>query len=121
MLLHLDLKQRVEDKYGAQLDGEITLKQDAMIVPMGRGLVVEVRYLNPEEYSILWTRTDAQFRIDTAPLHRNLDTFPNHMHDRDGNVVADFLTRPGADPWDNVSRVLDHLLTMPFPEAGGGS
>lgn len=117
MSLHLELKARIEAHYADQLDGEMQLKQDALLALFDTGLAVELRYLNPNEYSIQWAWGDAELRIDTAPLHKELSTFPNHLHDADANLHPDTLTVPGRDPWDNVRQLIDKLLQDPLLES----
>lgn len=117
MSLHLELKTQIEAHYAEQLDGEVQLKQDALLALFDSGLAVEFRYLNSDEYSIQWAWGDAELRIDTAPLHRELSTFPNHLHDADGNLRPDTLTTPGREPWDNVRQLMDGLLQDPLLES----
>ncbi|TCV83274.1 toxin-antitoxin system TumE family protein [Sulfurirhabdus autotrophica] len=117
MSLHIDLKESIEAHYPDQLDGEIQLKQDALLVMFDSGLALELRYLNPHEYSIQWAWGDAELRIDTAPLHKELSTFPNHLHNADGHLLPDLLTVPGRAPWDNVKQLIDALLLDPLLES----
>lgn len=117
MSLHLELQAQIEEHYADQLEGETQLKQDALIALFDNGLAVELRYLNPHEYSIQWAWGDAELRIDTAPLHQELSTFPNHLHDADAKLQADTLTVPGREPWDNVRHLIDRLLQDPILES----
>lgn len=113
MNLHLELKDKIEAHYAGQLYGEAVLKQDALLVTFDDGLQVELRYPDPEEYSIAWLWGSALMRVDTAPTHPGIGTFPNHFHDLDGNVREDRLTRPGAEPWGNVRSLLDAVRQDP--------
>lgn len=117
MSLHLELQAKIEEHYADQLNGETQLKQDALIAIFDTGLAVELRYLNPHEYSIQWSWGDAELRIDTAPLHKELSTFPNHLHDADAKLRADTLTAPGREPWDNIRQLFDRLLQDPILES----
>jgi hypothetical protein len=117
MSLHLELKSRIEGQYANQLDGEIQLKQDALLALFDTGLALELRYPNPNEYSIQWSWGDAELRIDTAPLHKELSTFPNHFHDATAKLNADTLTVPGREAWDNVRQLIDRLLQDPLLES----
>lgn len=117
MSLHLELQSKIGEHYADQLDGEMQLKQDALIAVFDTGLAIEFRYLNANEYSIQWAWGDAELRIDTAPLHRELSTFPNHLHDADARLKADTLTVPGREPWDNVRQLVDRLLQDPMLES----
>lgn len=117
MSLHMDLQAHIEAHYADRLDGATQLKQDALLALFDTGLAVELRYLNPNDYSIQWAWGDAELRIDTAPLHRELSTFPNHLHDADARLRPDLLTVPGREPWDNVRSVIDRLLEAPIFES----
>jgi hypothetical protein len=114
MMLHLQLKEQIEQHFAARLNRDVVLLQDALQLSLDNGVEAEIRYLNPAEYSIHWLYGEAGFRVDTAPLHADLKTFPNHMHDMEGNVLHDRLTVHGAEPWHNVRAVLDALIENPL-------
>lgn len=114
MLLHLELKAMIEERYGDRLTGAPAVSLDALTVNFVSGLVVELQYLNSNEYSVQWLWRDILLRIDTAPVHPGLATFPNHFHGADGMVKADMLTVPGREPWDNVCRLMDAVVQDPM-------
>lgn len=114
MLLHLDLKNEITARYPGELAVDPAVAQDALTVTFLNGLVVELRYLNVDEYSMQWLWHEALLRIDTAPIHPELATFPNHFHDAEGVVKADVLTVPGREPWENVRALLDTILEEPL-------
>lgn len=114
MSLHLELKERIESCYGDQLPAGVELKQDALQLQFDSGLVLELRFASAEEYAFNWVWGDAELRIDTAPLHPALKTYPHHLHDADEMLRDDPLTQPGALPWDNTRRVIDALLQDPL-------
>lgn len=117
MSLHLELKEQIATHYAEQLEREPQLLQDALQLQFDTGLAMELRYLNRDEYSLQWAWGDAELRIDTAPLHRGLATFPHHLHDADAGLRPDHVTAPGREPWDNISRLIDRLLQDPLLEA----
>lgn len=117
MSLNIELQARIAEHYADQLDGETQLKQDAVIAMFDTGLAIELRYLNPTEYYIKWAWGDAELHIDTAPLHKELSSFPNHLHDADAKLRSDTLTTPGKEPWDNVKQLIDKLLQDPLLES----
>lgn len=117
MSLHLELQAQIDAHYADQLEGGAQIKLDALIAVFDTGLAIELRYLNPHEYSVQWAWGDAELRIDTAPLHRELATFPNHLHDAESRLRADTLTVPGSPPWENVRRLIDRLLQDPLLES----
>ena len=113
-MLHLHLKEVIEDDLFDILREEVTLHQDALIVALSNGVDIELRFCDDDAYSINWRWGDASCRIDTAPLHPELATFPNHHHDMDGCLRADPVTRPGDSAWSNVQRLLQTLSQDPL-------
>ena len=107
---HAAIVDRVVEVFGERLIATPQLAHDAVTLEFDGGLTVQARFAGNDEYSIEWQRGARQFRIDTAPLHRGLESFPNHFHDSDGGVHADRLARPGAAPWDNLRAVLEIVL-----------
>lgn len=113
MMLHLQLKEQIEKGFAVHLNKGIVMLQDALQLSLANGVELEIRYYNPAEYSLRWVWGDAESRIDTAPLHPNLTTSPNHFHNMAGQVVDDPLTVHGAEPWNNVRALLDTLIQNP--------
>lgn len=114
MSLHLELGSAIDAAFGDDLASPVEQKQDAMIVHLKNGVVLNVRYAAADAYSLRWTYGDAESGIDTAPLHRGLATFPNHFHAAGGRIVADPITRPDAPPEDNLHRLIRALLDDPM-------
>lgn len=121
MSLHLELGSTIDAAFGDALASSTEQKQDAMIVRLRNGVTLAVRYAAADAYSLRWVYGDAESGIDTAPLHRDLATFPNHMHEADGRIVADPITRPEASPADNLQSLIRALLDNPMLGAGGSS
>jgi hypothetical protein len=116
MSLHLDLASRIDESFGERLEGPTEVKLDALIVRLDNGVTLEARIAAPNAYAIAWAWGEAELRIDTAPMHKDLATFPNHLHAADGSLHHDPLTRCGAAPWDNLSAVINCVLTDPLLE-----
>lgn len=114
MSLHLELGPTVETVFGDALDLPVEQKQDAMIIRLKNGVTLNVRYAAPDAYSLRWAFGDAESGIDTAPLHPGLATFPNHLHPADGEVMADPVTRPDADPETNLHALIRTLIDDPM-------
>lgn len=114
MSLHLELGSTIDAAFGDVLDSPTEQKQDAMIVRLKNGVTLEVRYAAADAYSLRWLYGDAESGIDTAPLHRDLASFPNHMHEASGRIVADPITHPEALPADNLHRLIRALLDDPM-------
>jgi len=110
MSLHADLAERVIEEYGPCLLGMPHPSHDALTLELDNGIVLQARFASDSEYSIQWRQGDAEQRIDTAPLHPDLATFPNHRHRADGAACADTLTRTDRTPWQNLAAVLQSLV-----------
>lgn len=113
MSLHLALADMIGREFGERLATSVEPRQDALIVRLVNGVTVTVRYAAADAYSLRWSWADGEAGIDTAPVHRDLATFPRHLHTPDGRVVADPLTRTDAAPEDNLARVLRAVLDDP--------
>lgn len=114
MSLHLELGTAIDAGFADDLESPVEQKQDAMIVRLKNGVTLEVRYAAADAYSLRWVYGDATSGIDTAPLHPGLATFPNHMHDAAGHIVADPITRADTSPADNLSCLIRALLDDPM-------
>lgn len=114
MSLHLELGTAIEHTFPDDLEGAVEHRQDILIVRLKNGVTLEVRYAAADAYSLRWVYGESESAIDTAPLHRDLATFPHHFHDAAGRIVADPLTRPDATPEDNLHRLIRALLDDPM-------
>lgn len=114
MSINVELGRFVEDCFGARLSAVPELHQDALLVGLDNGVRLEARFATADEYAISWLWGEAELRIDTAPLHAGLETFPNHLHDAQGELRADPFTRPGDAPHENLRRVIEALLDDPL-------
>ncbi|HJV27791.1 MAG TPA: hypothetical protein VJ673_19070 [Aromatoleum sp.] len=113
MSLHIELADALHVAFGAHLSATHQ-KQDALIVQLDNGTELTVRYPAPDAYSLRWTFQGAELGIDTAPLHEGLKTFPNHLHQADGRVVADPVTKSESTPAENLTRLVAALLKDPL-------
>jgi hypothetical protein len=111
---HLELGAIIDEAFGDDLDSPVEQTQDAMTVRLKNGVTLDVRYAAPDAYSLRWVYGDAESGIDTAPLHQDLASFPNHFHDAGGRIMADPITRPDASPEDNLRRLIRALLDNPM-------
>lgn len=114
MSLHIELAKAIESAFVDRLQAPVEHKQDALIVRLDNGVTLTVRYAAADAYSLRWLCGDVELGIDTAPLHRELATFPNHLHDATGHARVDPLTRSEDAPADNVARVIRALLADPM-------
>lgn len=113
-MLHIELKEKIETTFCEANDVSVALCRDAIECRLPNGVEMTIRIAGPNEYAIGWRWGEAEMSIDTAPLHRALATYPNHLHTPDGRVVADPISEVGADPWRNVHALIDRLLAQPL-------
>ena len=113
-MLHVELKEAIEDAFAAQLAQPVELYRDALLVRLKNEVVLELRMADDAQYSIAWRWGDAQLRIDTAPLHPQLATAPRHLHDSEGRVRPDPLTLAGDDAWGTARRVIAAIVHEPL-------
>jgi len=117
-VIHSILKDAIEVEFALALESA-ELCRDALLVRLCNDVTMELRFADAGEYAIGWQWGKVQLRIDTAPVHPNLATFPNHLHDGDGQLRADRITRPGDAPWDNVRALVAALLEDPLLRESG--
>ncbi|RQH03949.1 hypothetical protein [Paraburkholderia dinghuensis] len=113
-MLHIELKEPIETAFDASQVVSVTLCRDALDLSLANGVELTVRIVDPAEYVMSWRWGEAGMCIDTAPLHKTLGTFPNHLHTPDGRAVDDPVTEIGADPLRNVSTLISRLLEQPL-------
>jgi hypothetical protein len=112
--VHLMLKEQIEAAYATRLSEPVRLAADALLISFDTGLMMELRYISSEAFSVNWSWGEAELRLDTAPVHAGLPGFPRHLHRDDGSVVEDPMGGHGPDSWKALSRLLDTLLTDPL-------
>lgn len=112
--LHAALVDEIISHFGEHFSGAPLIAHDAVTFYFQNGLMLQARFASAEEYSIQWRFGEAELRIDTAPLHPDLASFPNHRHGADGSVHSDDLTHPGQPPRDNLMAVLNVILRDPL-------
>lgn len=114
MSLHPSLADQIVTHYGERLTEPPRVTHDALTVFFASGLAVELRFADAHEYSFHWLWREAELRIDTAPRHPGLATYPHHLHDAAGAVRADPITAPSRTAWANVQALLDVILADPL-------
>jgi hypothetical protein len=110
--VHLLLKEGVERDYADRISEPPRLAQDALTLAFDTGLLVELRYVSADAYSIEWSNGEHDLRIDTAPVGSDA----RHLHGPADSRLPDGLMRAGADCWKNFSELLDVLLRDPLLE-----
>ena len=71
---------------------------------------MEIQYPIDTKYSFHWQRDSEIFRVDTAPHHKNIATYPRHMHEgAEDNVIEDMITSLDNSLEENVKKVLAYV------------
>ncbi|HYD95881.1 MAG TPA: hypothetical protein VEC01_11190 [Noviherbaspirillum sp.] len=117
--VHLAFQAKLEEQYGERLSEPVRMAQDALLLSFDNGVMMEVRYFSADEYCIRWAWGEADFCIDTAPVHPGLPGAPVHLHRDDGTTV-EWTMPAGPDCWTSFSALLDILLADPLLEAQAG-
>jgi len=71
------------------------------------GSFMDIRYPVNHDYSFHWQRAGEVYRINTAPAHPEIETFPRHIHaGREEGVKPDTITSLDNSPEENLRQVL---------------
>ena len=106
--IHERLIEVLNGELASFLEGEPQFLYDAVKVNLKEGVELHIIYPTKEEYMFSWERDGVTCRIDTAPLHKELDTTPNHFHSG-GEVKNDELTSLSNSPEENLKSVLEFI------------
>ena len=72
---------------------------------------IDIRYPNLKEYSLHWQGRNKIIRIDTAPHHINLRSYPRHIHlYTEDNIIEDNITMINASPEENIRKYIEFVL-----------
>lgn len=82
------------------------IKSDGLLLKFNDGSQLELHYPSKKKYSFNFLKDGKLFIIDTAPIHNELETYPNHIHDFDGKLLKDNITDVNNDPVKNVENFL---------------
>jgi len=74
------------------------------------GSILDVLYPKLDKYSFNWRQKGRTFRINTAPHHPEVASFPRHLHyETEERIVEDTVTAFSASPEENFRRVLERM------------
>ncbi len=82
------------------------VKSDGLLLKFKDDSRLELRYPSKKKYSFNFFRNEKLFIIDTAPVHSELETYPNHIHDFEGKLMKDNITDVNNDPIKNIENFL---------------
>jgi hypothetical protein len=100
------LANDINSMFGNVLKSPAEVKSDGLLLQFKDGSGLELHYPDKKEYSFSFLRNDKLFIIDTAPVHGELETFPNHIHNFDGKLIKDEITSINNEPAKNIENFL---------------
>lgn len=111
-------KKRIPEEFAIKLADDINagfknifktpaeVKSDGILLEFKDGSQLELRYPSKREYSFNFLKGEKLFIIDTAPIHNELETYPNHIHDFEGKLLKDEITNTNNEPVKNIENFL---------------
>jgi hypothetical protein len=77
------------------------------------GSRVDVRYPIEDKFSFHWQRGDMIYRIDTAPHHKGIRTFPRHIHfGSEDNIIEDSVLGENGSPEEKFKRFMEWVSEL---------
>ena len=106
--IHKNLVDSLNNELASFLEGEPQFLYDGVQVDLKSGTNLQIIYPNEKEYVFTWEKNGRNLKIDTAPLHKDLPTFPNHFHCGD-ELRADAVTSLKNSPRENLKKVIEYI------------
>lgn len=101
------IAQCAQDHFSEILSEAPLIFSDKVRLVFVDGSYMDIRYPVDSKYSFHWQCENEMIRIDTAPHHRNISTYPQHIHmGKEENVVEDPITKIDNTIDENVKGVL---------------
>ena len=107
--IHERLVEILNGELSSYLEGAPEFLYDGIKATTKTGIKLQIIYPGTDEYMFAWDKDALPYRIDTAPVHMELDTAPNHFHVGD-EVKNDELTSPKNSPEDNLKSVIKFIV-----------
>jgi len=90
LLRYLAFLKIVRDEF-SDIVVDAELHADRIRLTLVDGSWIEVRYPVEDKFSFHWQRGEKIYRIDMAPHHREISTFPRHIHfGSEDNITEDY-------------------------------
>ena len=70
---------------------------------------IEIRYPLETEYSFHWQSNHKILRVNTAPDHKEIKTFPRHIHEN-FDIKEDTITDFKFSPEENFRRFMERIV-----------
>jgi hypothetical protein len=106
LLTLLSFSKILRDEF-SDIVKETELHDDRLKITFTDGSKLEVRYPVRDKYSFNLMKAGKIYRIDTAPHHREIATYPRHIHyGKEDNIIEDNITDFSNTPEENFRKVL---------------
>lgn len=99
------LLQLAKEEFSDILGDEPQIIETKLRLYLKDGSFIDIRYPLEKDYSFHWQRKKKEIRINTAPDHKEIKSFPRHLHIGSG-VKEDRLTNLSFSPEENLRRFL---------------
>lgn len=108
-----DIVREIVERTCADVVTKVETLDDCVRIFLEDESVVDIRYPCRTKYSFHWQRKDKMYRVDTAPHHRDLASYPRHIHyGKEGNVIEDTITDGEATPAENIEAVMEWIRNI---------
>ncbi len=108
--IHKRLVKLLEERFMVQLVFPPELLYDGIRVKLFGNISLHIIYPTEDKYSLSWDIRGSSFRIDTAPLHHGLGTYPNHIHFSNEDIKDDPFTSINQTPEQNLEVIMRELI-----------
>lgn len=99
------LKVARDEFSGIVVDAE--LRADRVRLILIDGSWIDIRYPVEDKFSFHWQRDNKIYRVDTAPHHKGIRSFPRHIHfGSEDNVIEDHVLGEDVSPDENFRRFM---------------
>ena len=92
---------------------DVELHADRVRLILIDGSWIDVRYPVEAKFSFHWQRSNKIYRIDTAPHHKSIKTFPRHIHfGSEENVIEDHVLEENVSPEENFKKFMQWVSKL---------
>ncbi len=96
----------VTDEF-SDITENVEILDDRLKICFRGGWMMEVRYPVDDKYSFHLRAKGEIYRIDTAPHHPEISTYPRHIHfKREDRIIEDRITNIGNSPEENFREAM---------------
>ena len=107
LILRLLVFVKIAQEEFSDIVKDVEIHDDRIRLTLLDASILDVRYPKEDKYSFHWQKISKIYRIDTAPHHMDIKTFPRHIHSgSEENIIADNITDFDNLPEDNFRNVM---------------